>query len=287
LFPSLSEWLTIGDKIMIAQKGGWQVSRKKIVCPECGHRHRIEYGATVKTIGVRSRKITGNQFEYSLTMPEHVNTDNPIHLSTLQSDVVLAMLVGVAGGGAGGFLARMVAPDYALEAIGLGACIGLGLACGWLIDETNQRLKRIPPWFLEQRAALQAGAAQVEPGAAHLTMDHRYRDGHTEAGRTVQRFGVLPVDVDRFGQWAAAVLGPETNWDKANVATSLAIANWTGSGKLFSRKEYEALLALLKQSGAVTPLPGKGNVLTGGGRRALRQHLKDHPPAPLGSVHSG
>lgn len=251
------------------------MTKKRVTCPNCEHRFIARLG----TFGVRSRRITGNQFEYTITTPGEMTYSD--QLSTVIDDLLLSAAVSLPVGAGVGILASMAVSDYAGELIGLGACAGTALAWGWLCAEHNQRFKRVLPWFMEQKEAWGAVRDESITGNVELTMDHRYRDGHTEAGRTIQYFGELPVDVERFSQWAEAVLGTRV------PAQTLAIANWTGSKGLFSRKEYDSLLALLRKSGAVVLRGGGGHILTGGGRRALHQHLKAHPPAPAGSVQSG
>jgi hypothetical protein len=244
------------------------MTKKRVTCPDCG-RH---FTARLGTFGVRSRRVTGNQFEYTITTPGEMTYSD--RLSTVVDDLLLSAAFSLPVGAGVGILASMAAPDYAGGLIGLGACAGTALAWGWLCAEHNQRFKRVLPWFMEQKQAWGAARDEAITGNVELTMDHRYRDGRTEAGRTIQYFGELPVDVERFSQWAEAVLGTRV------PAQTLAIANWTGSKGLFSRKEYEAILTLLRQAEAVINQPGKGNQLTGGGRRALHQHLKAHPPCP-------
>lgn len=251
------------------------MSKIRIVCPECGHRHTVERPQNrAITIGVRAKRITGNQFEYSLSGPAQMVEDT--RFLTVTDDLILSAALAIPVGAACGVAASIIAPDYAVEIIGLGASIAPALAWGWLCAEHNQRLKRVLPWFMEQRHKWEQKRAAADEGP-QLVIDHRYRDGQTEAGRTIQYFGALPVEVERFSKYAAAILG-----DDDLPGESLAIANWTGKGKLFSRQEYEALLDLLRKGGAVINQPGKGNILTGGGRRALRQHLKAHPPTPAG-----
>ena len=55
---------------------------------------------------------------------------------------------------------------------------------------------------------------------------------------------------------------------------TLAITNWTGAGKPFSRGEYEDLLAQLRKSGFVGIHPGTGNVLTRTGLDAFNEYIK-------------
>jgi hypothetical protein len=255
------------------------MGKKRAECPDCGHRFTVQIGGQqTKTIGVRSRRLTGNQFEYEVIAPSTMTDAG--RLTTITDDLILTGAFSLPVGAAIGCVAGIAAPDYAIELIGLGASGGTALAWGWLCAEHNQRLKRVLPWFMEQKEAWASARDEAIGGNVSLTMDHRYRDGDTEAGRTIQYFGKLPVDVERFNQWAEAVLGTRV------PAQTLAIANWTGSGKLFSRKEYDTLLAILRKCEAVV-LGGGGHILTGGGRRALRQHLKAHPPTPPGSVHNG
>ncbi len=251
------------------------MAKKRAACPECGHKFTVHIdGLKAKQIGVRAKKITDGQFQYAITAPSDMIEAG--RFITVTDDLILIGAFSLPVGALFGFVASLAAPDYAIELIGLGASAGVALAWGWLCAEHNQRLKRVLPWFIEQQEQWAANEWETNVGNVSLTVDHR-----SETGRTIQYFGTLPVDVDRFGQWAEAVLGTQV------PARTLAIANWTGSSGLFSRKEYVALLALLRQSEAVINQPGKGNALTCGGRRALRQHLKAHPPTPAGSVHDG
>jgi hypothetical protein len=251
------------------------MAKKRVKCPKCGHAHTIEYGHKMQRIGVRSRRLTANQFEYLLTAPIEMIEDG--EFTTIWNDLVLSGALGVAFGACGGYVAALLAPDFAIEIVSGSSLIGWTVAWGWLCAEHNQRLKRIPHWLIEQRANWASIEDETISSNVELTMDHRHRDGSTEIGRTIQYFGTLPVDVPRFNEWAIAVLGTDTI-----PGQSLAIANWTGSKGLFSRKEYDSLLAVLRKSQAVVLRGGGGHILTGGGQRALRQHLKAHPPTPSG-----
>lgn len=269
------------------------MTKKRVTCPECGYGHTIEYGVQAKTIGVRSGPGGGKgQFNYEITMPEHASSET-VRFSTIGGDLLITCAIGIVGGGTLGLIwAAIIGPYYPfhvrqtveVQAVLIGCGLGVSVCWSWLHAETNQRLKRVLPWFIKQRAAWAAGKEEAtsQSGVA-LTIDHRYRDGLTEAGRTIQYFGTLPVDVDRFNRWAAAVLGSDTM-----PAEPLAYMSWVGlkKGKLFSRTEYEPLLAHLVEGGTVVNLPGKGHVLTGGGRWALRQHLKATTPPTALEAHA-
>lgn len=253
------------------------MTKKRVICPECQYVYTIQYGIQAKTTGVRSKPgARKGEMNYEITVPEHVSSES-VRFSGIRDDLIGAAILGVLGGGTCGLIIAPLFPGYEGQAVIIGAAIATTYAWGCLQAETNQRLKRVLPSFLERRAAWQAGKAEANQDV-HLTVDHRYRDGNTEAGRTIEYFGSLPVDVERFNRWAVAVLG-----GNGVPGETLAHTAWVGlkRGKLFSRTEYEPLLAHLAAGGTVINLPGKGHVLTGGGRRALRQHLKTHPPTAL------
>lgn len=245
------------------------MSKIRIICPECGHKHTYSAPDKIVSLGVRAKRVTANQFEYSLTAPAEITQDDT-RLSTVMDDLILTGALGCAAGAVGGFLAALAAPDYAIEISGLSSSIGLSVAWGWLCAEHNQRLKRVLPWFLENRDKWR----HPEPGnngEIQLTVDHRYRDSYSEAGRSIAILGVLPVDVARFREWAQAAIRGD----------SLAIKQWTGAQRLFSRDEYDKLLAKLREANIVANLPGRGNLLTVPGKHALRRIVTATPsPTP-------
>ncbi len=248
------------------------MAKKRAACPECGHSFTIHIdGLGAKQIGVRARRVTGNQLEYNITAPSEMIEAG--RFVTVGDDLILTGAFSLPVGALFGFVASLASPDYAIELIGLGASAGVALAWGWLCAEHNQRLKRVLPWFIKHQAEW-AAAKDEEIGNVELTVDHRHRDGNTEIGRTINRFGALPVDVKRFNEWAQGVL----------VGQSLAVPNWTPKAKMFTRPEYDSLLAKMKAGEIIVNLgSNKGNTLTGGGRRALGRHLADcgiTPPSP-------
>jgi hypothetical protein len=238
------------------------MAKRRITCPECGHRHFISLFG--QAVGVRSKRITGNQFEHSITVPgEMIEGDRYYSIS---EQMIAAGAVGISAGALLGHMASIPwhVTNIALTAEIISGCAlaGLALGCGFVAAERSWQLKERLPYFVRQYKML---ANDTPPSdEVTLTVDHRYRDGHTQAGRTINYFGTLPIDIDRFNEYAHCILRDD----------SLAIAQWTGSGRPFSRNEYDRLLGVLRSAGAVVNVPGKGNQLTGGGRRALRQHLK-------------
>lgn len=254
------------DQGVTGQRGGEKVAKWKTYCPECEHYFTTTIDVPkVKHFGVRSKRLTGNQFEYSVTAPEGMNESG--FPPAVTDDLILTGALAVPVGAACGFVASLLQPDYAIQFIGLGASTATALAWGWLCAEHNQRLKRVLPWFMEQKEGWAAARDETITGNVELSVDHRYRDGNTEAGRTTQRFGLLPVDVDKFNEWAQGAL----------VGKSLSVPNWTPKAKMFTRPEYDQLLEKMRAGGIIINLgSNKGNTLTGGGKRALRQHLAAH-----------
>lgn len=252
------------------------MSKTRVVCPECGHRHTLPAPTRrVTTVGVRARRTGKTTFNYEMVVPaSHSPDDDGPLLSSPLTDLMLCAAFCGSVGALLGSLMFPVAPDFSPHAVVIGGMGGIALGWGWLLAEHNQRLKRVLPWFIEQRQHWQS-ATQSPPGdGVTLTVDHRYRDSYSEAGRSVNYFGTLPVDVERFNDYARAAVRGD----------SLAIAQWVGSGKPFSRNEYDALLALLRRADCVVNVPGKGNRLTSAGGRAFKNHLRQHPPTPPRSV---
>ncbi len=90
----------------------------------------------------------------------------------------------------------------------------------------------------------------------------------------------LPVTPETFQLWARAVLNGE----------SLAINQWVGRGKQFSRGEYETLLAELERAGIVRLIdvnnPQAGRELTRPGKAALRAAVHVHGHGGATSIHA-
>jgi len=254
------------------------MAKMRVICPECQHKHMVQYGVQAKTTGVRSHRLTDNKFKYEITVPEHVSNE-AIRFSNIRDDLIGAAIFGALVGGPVGLIANLLFPGYEGQLVIVCAGVATAYAWGCLLAETNQRLKATLPFFIRHKASWQSGTDQAEAvnHDVNLTIDHRYRDGATEAGRTIEYFGELPVDVGRFNRWADAVLGGD-----GVPPQTLAQSAWVPltKGKLFSRTEYEPLLAHMVKGGTAIKKPGKGHVLTSGGRRALRQHLKQTPPTP-------
>jgi hypothetical protein len=256
-----------------------RVLKKMASCPECGHSHKVEfvdyhYGSSGTVAGVHYRRITPSQFETTINVPGEL-VENQTYLGIPQQ-MFLAGSVGLTIGALLGHFAsipwHLSSPQVAAEIIVGSAFTGGTLGVCWLAKERAWQLGRALPAEVNRYFKLSRGERDEGPGPGppQLTVDHRY-----ETGRTIQYFGPLPVEVDRFNEWAQDAL----------MGKSLAIAHWTGKGKLFSRQEYEKLLNQLKVAGTVINVSGKGNQLTGGGKRALALHLKQEgisPPSPSG-----
>ncbi len=256
------------------------MAKKRVECPDCGYRFTVRMNGVRSTVtGVHSRRLTNNQFEYTAIMPGHLSFNDGDQeeikkFYTISEQALLVGLVGLSAGSLVGFLASQPFPiEYSLQIIPACILAGITIALSNLAAERSCILNRALPWFGRLSAQLQT-VSQEKNNEVSLTIDHRYRDGHTEAGRTINRFGALPVDVDRFNEWVQGAL----------VGKSLAVPNWTPRAKLFTRPEYDQLLVIMKGGNIVANLgSNKGNTLTGGGRRALARHLSDcgiTPPSP-------
>jgi hypothetical protein len=206
-------------------------------------------------------------FQYEITAPEGIS-NTADYAPNIIDDLILTGALTIPIGSCFGILANLFQPDYTLQLIGLGASATTAIAWGWLCAEHNQRLKRVLPWFMTQKANWVMGkelAAQTDE--VTLTIDSR----NEYDGFTSRYFGPLPVKVERFNLWAMAAVNGQ----------SIAINKWTGGGKEFDRyTEYQPLLEMMLNAGVLVK-SGKGNILTHTGKRTLRQHLKAYPPTPF------
>lgn len=250
--------------------------KKRVMCPECGHSHTIQIeGVFGQTAGVRFKKTTENQFQQTINVPgEMVESDR---YYTLGDQLLAAGAVGISAGSLIGFFIsapwHLSDPGISGQIIIGSTLTGLTISWSWLAKERAWQLCIALPMAVARYLALANERGQANSNV-ELTVDHRYRDGNTEAGRTTQRFGPLPVDVDRFNEWIQGAI----------IGKSLAVPNWTPRAKLFTRPEYDQLLSKMKAGKIIVNLgSNKGNTLTGGGRRALTRHLADcgiTPPSP-------
>jgi hypothetical protein len=256
------------------------MAKKTVICPECGYKHTVTFrGIPGQTIGVRYQRITPSQFNTAIDVPgELIEYDR---YYTLGHQLLAAGVVGVSSGTLIGYFVSIpwhVSDIYLTAEIIIGSTLtGWAVSWAWLAKERAWQLGKALPSAINHYLALSNESKPSDEGVA-LTVDHRYRDGNTEAGRTVNRFGTLPVDVERFNEWAQSAL----------VGKSLAVSNWTPLARMFTRPEYDHLLAKLTAGGIIVNLgSNKGNTLTGGGKRALTRHLIDcgiTPPSPAGET---
>lgn len=215
------------------------------------------------------------QFQYTMTLPQvdEMEDDDDDFQTSAFSDLLISASLFLPFGAIGGSAASIIAPEFRPEFAAIGGSVAVAVPWVWLFFERIKRYRTLR-YFTEQKSTWKAAKDETIGGNVKLTIDHRYRDGNTEAGRTVNRFGELPVDVNRFNDWAQGAL----------VGKSLGVSHWTPKAKMFTRPEYDALLDKLAQGNIIINLgSNKGNTLTGGGRRALRQHLGDFgisPPSP-------
>lgn len=238
----------------------------QIICPHCEQqfKYRLPKTHKMKTLRIRPGPTAG-RFEYTATIDANVMEAGQF---TRLDDLVL-FPTGAAVGAAIGLLAYAVADSIIgfgtteplVYFAGIGGSAGLLLTQWWLCDEAVVRRKAWRWWSEMSSKWLLVNEDEHKPVV--LEVSHTERDGAGEQGRTIQYFGELPVEVGAFVDYVKSILAGET----------LAIAQWTGKDKPFSRGEYEGLLDILRQAGAVINHPGKGNKLTRKGYRTLEAYL--------------
>jgi hypothetical protein len=252
------------------------MAKRKVICPECGYQFDTVYrGVQGQTAGVRFTRTTEGQFQTTIDMPGEIIERQKYY--TTGDHLLGALVIGVSAGALSGYFIsipwHVSEPGIAAEII-LGSTLTGWATCNfWLIRMRAWEMCKALPMAVSHYLALAKGKMQDKEDLT-FTIDHRYRDAYTEAGRTTQRFGPLPVDVERFNEWVQGAL----------VGKSLGVGHWTPETKMFKRPEYDSLLAMMREGGIIINLgSNKGNTLTGGGRRALTKHLRDcgiTPPSP-------
>lgn len=241
----------------------------QIICPHCEtpFKYRLPQTHKMKTLRVRPGP-NGSRFEFMATVDANVLEAGQF---TRLDDLVL-FPTGAAVGAALGLLAYVAADgvlgfrstEPLLYFTGIGGGAGLLLTQWWLCDEAVVRRKAWR-WFQELQSKWLLIEDEDKPKPVVLEVSHRERDGGGEQGRTIQYFGQLPVNPADFIEYVKAIM----------AGGSLAINQWVGSDKPFERSSYEALLAILRDSGAVINLGGnKGHQVTTQGRRAFRNYLR-------------
>jgi len=112
-------------------------------------------------------------------------------------------------------------------------------------------------WLVERQMA---GVEGDGGGVEELRVVIAHED---EVGRVVrmQYLNVAGVSGEELREFARAVVG----------GAPLTVAYWTGTGALFSRAEYEVLMAELVRAGLVRDGGHQGRALTAAGRCVLRR----------------
>jgi len=255
------------------------MAKIKIVCPHCEQQfsYNLPPARRMKRLSIRP---SSGRFEYTATVDanilearEFTRTDDAILYPV---GAGLGALIGTLAHIGLSSLAGQAPPVMGLYMASLGASTGLVATHWWLCDEAKMS-RRAATWFQDVSSRMLL-IDEEKPHPVVLEVNHRQRDGRGELGRTINYFGTLPVEPEKFNDYIRAIDRGET----------LAIARWTGAGKPFSRQEYERLLEMLRQAGIAANLPGKGNQLTQAGRRAIKNHLKQaevsKPPSPTSEV---
>jgi len=148
----------------------------------------------------------------------------------------------------------------------------------WYFSMSVGSLSLLVSWFSSQKKA-EASLSLIEefsyepcpvkdapspPGNGQGVISLDITD-RTERNTISMQFVNLPpsIGVEKFRRFCFGVVSGK----------SLARKNWTPESKLFSRDQFDLLVAELLSSGIVSPTSGKGNTLTKGGARALERYV--------------
>ena len=197
----------------------------------------------------------------------------PARAASVASDVAVPALQSLISGVVAGAvtLALCVAFGWQMRIAGAVALAVLALAWVWLLVDHRRLL-----WAVENltHADVNRDGAigQLEPARLVLEVKH---SGGERSGFDFLHLGIDQAD---FLTWARAVLGGQ----------SLAVGQWVGRGRLFTRGQYDALMSELERAGIVRAAdvrnPQSGRELSPAGRAALRACVREHVTGALPTV---
>jgi len=196
----------------------------------------------------------------------------PARAASVASDVAVPALQSLISGVVAGAvtLALCVAFGWQMRIAGAVALAVLALAWVWLLVDHRRLL-----WAVENltHADVNRDGAigQLEPARLVLEVKH---SGGERSGFDFLHLGIDQAD---FLTWARAVLD----------GRSLAVGQWVGRGRLFTRGQYDALMSELERAGIVRAAdvrnPQSGRELSPAGRAALRACVREHVTGAVSS----
>jgi hypothetical protein len=200
-----------------------------------------------------------------------IRFEKPTRAPTREGDVIVPALQAVISGAltaAGvGFVTTLLAiwQHWPWYVVPVGAFAG-GLTMAilqWteLLNDSRRLLREVETWIREDLDG-DGHVGEPEDDGVHLEVGREREDGKSAF------FADLPISPVAFTTWARAAVN----------GMSLAQTSWTGSQGLFSRSEYDQLLAFLTRAGVVAwcnpDAKAQGRELTRSGRAALRAWLE-------------
>lgn len=196
----------------------------------------------------------------------------PARAASVASDVAVPALQSLISGVVAGAvtLALCVAFGWQMRIAGAVALAVLALAWVWLLVDHRRLL-----WAVENltHADVNRDGAIGQPEPARLVLEVKHSGGE----RSGFDFLHLGIDQADFLTWARAVLGGQ----------SLAVGQWVGRGRLFTRGQYDALMSELERAGIVRAAdarnPQSGRELSPAGRAALRACVREHVTGAVSS----
>lgn len=199
------------------------------------------------------------------------------HVGTLEPEVYVpaarALLLGLAWGlvvsiVVGGIVVALRGPWYVAPLAGMATVAGVNAAYLTRDFEFRRELQ----WAIEEitRRDLNKDGQIGKPVTVRVELERQ-----VESGRQMQ-FLDLDVEPDKVRTFAQSVL----------AGRSLAVAEWTGTGGLFSRGQFERLRGDLLERGLVRWVgkgKGQGVMLTPAGKRVF-ERLVHLPPTDSENV---
>jgi len=185
--------------------------------------------------------------------------ESEVFVPTMQA-IVVGFFIGLAIGVAWFFIVGG-APVVALAASFTAGSVAMAAAYILILIDTRRLLWVLEEWLDDD---LDDDGRVGKPENVRIEVTYRDEEGNFEK----MQFLDVPLEIGLIRRFAGLVLD----------GRPLSQGVWTGSGGLFSRSEYDQLMAELEARGMVTfknpAAPAQGRVLTRGGKVFFEQLAK-------------
>lgn len=238
---------------------------RTVTCPHCNNNHSIKSRATSIQRHFSVQRNSQGLMEFEMEIPSGVSVNEwVIDKVGLQDRMILSLfggtcvtipytlLCGLADMTTQGLMVTSVA------VLGLASTVSM-VAIEYLYSEHDKAAR----WAINRYQKAVDPVGETSDSDTLKLEVSEYREESQANNKAYRYIDGLNVTADQFAEWVFQII---------ENGKSLAIGQWTGSGKLFTRSQYDELMSKLKDAGIVVKSPSWK--LTRGGRAALMAYNK-------------